>query len=728
MITVTGLVERVTYYSAKTRYTVARLRAVDSGRPITIVGTSAGLHPGEKLRVSGSWQEHPKYGQQLRIDALETCLPASVDGILAYLSSGMISGIGAKTARRLVDHFGEETFLILDTAPHRLVEATGVGKKTAARIAEAWRSHHGLRRVMSFLQEHGVMLSHASRIFDLYGDEAPELLAADPYVLASDWPGAGFVVADTIARHLGTPADAPQRIRACVGHTLERFVSDGHVYARDDELVSKCHDLFGIDPATAHNALAQLGDGGLLAMEPLDDGDVVQAVFPAWLHDAETRLANRVLMLLGIPSTIPNPGAETIRSEIVSRLAIQPSDEQLAVLETVLNHKLAIITGGPGTGKTTLIRSISELCRSLQLKLVLAAPTGRAARRLAAVTGRDAHTIHRLLGFSPHEELPEKNRDDPVAADVIIIDEASMVDTLLMHYLVEAVPLLSTLILVGDARQLPSVGPGSVLEDMITSETITTFELTEIFRQSMESAIVRNAHRVRRGLAPELPSTDLGEDADDFYFIESRYPEKAVDVIVDLCTRMIPRHFHLDPSADIQVLTPMHKGHTGTINLNRMLQSKINPAGRESTGVFVFRPGDKVIHTRNNYIKEVFNGDIGIVIDVDKNSETLTVDYEGRRVPYLFSELEELSLAYAITVHKSQGSEYPCVVVALMTQHFTMLQRNLLYTAMTRGKRLVIIVGAERALSIALENDRSGHRRSRLAERLRAPQNRAMPS
>ena len=722
MITVMGHVERVTFFSPETRYTVARLRVTDSNRPITIIGTTAGLHPGEKLKVTGSWQEHPRYGQQLKIETLETCLPASVDGISAYLASGLIAGIGPKTAKRLVDHFQENTLAVLDTAPGRLSEAPGVGEKIAGRIADAWRAHHGLRHVMTFLQDHGVTLAHASRIYDLYGDTAAECLSADPYVLADDWPGTGFVIADAIARHMGTPADDPKRIAACLNHTLERFVADGHVYVPDEELVLKCHAVFGIDPVTAHGALAQMAQNQILVIEPpVKIGDP-GAVFPVRLHEAETRLANRIKTLRGIPSSIPDPGKNFIRTQIVSRLAIQPSAEQLAVLESVLNHKVAIIAGGPGTGKTTLIRSISELCRSLKLKLALAAPTGRAARRLAAVTGREAFTVHRLLGFNPHEELPEKDRDDPVEADVIVVDEASMVDTMLMHYLAEAVPLMSTLILVGDAHQLPSVGPGNVLEDMIASQTIQTFELTEIFRQAMESAIVRNAHRVRQGQAPALPAAENGDDLGDFYFIERQHPDTAVETIVDLCTRMIPRNFNLDPAADIQVLTPMHKGQAGTINLNRVLQARLNPAAAETAGVSIFRPGDKVIHTKNNYVKEVFNGDIGIVVDVDKRAETLTVDYEGRPVPYLFSELEELLLAYAITVHKSQGSEYPCVVIALMTQHYPMLQRNLLYTAMTRGKRLVVIVGTQRALAVALENDRSGRRRSRLAIRLGAPE------
>lgn len=719
MITVTGQVERVTYYSAETRYTVARLRVDDAGRPITIVGTTAGLHPGEKLTVSGSWHDHPRYGQQLKIEHLETCLPASADGILAYLASGMIAGIGPKTARRLVDHFKEETIAVLDTAPDRLAEAPGIGEKTATKIAGAWREHHGLRRVMTFLQDHGVKLSHASRIFDLYGTDAPDFLSVDPYVLADDWPGTGFVIADTIARHMGTPADDPRRITACLGHTLERIIADGHVYATDDELAARCQRLFGIDPATTHAALVRMGERGAVVIEALSEGGLVNAVSPVHLYEAEVRLANRIRTLLTIPSSIPDPGTEAIRDEIVNRLAIRPSDEQLAVLETVLTHKVAIITGGPGTGKTTLIRAIAELCRALRLKLALAAPTGRAARRLAEVTGHEAHTVHRLLGFNPHEELPEKDRDDPVAADVIVVDEASMVDTLLMHYLADAVPAMATLILVGDAHQLPSVGPGNVLEDMIASGVITTFELTEIFRQSMESAIVRNAHRVRRGKAPQLPKTNPGEDREDFYFFEIHQPEKAVAAIVDLCTHKIPDRFNLDPASDIQVLTPMHKGVPGTINLNRVLQHRLNPATEDTPRVAQFRVGDKVIHTRNNYLKEVFNGDIGVVADVDPKTETLSVEFEGRLVSYLFSELEELALAYAITVHKAQGSEYPCVVIALMNQHYPMLQRNLLYTAMTRGKRLVVIVGTQRALAVALENDRSDRRRSRLADRLK---------
>jgi exodeoxyribonuclease V alpha subunit len=572
---------------------------------------------------------------------------------------------------------------------------------------------------MGFLQEHGVKLSYAPKIFSLYAEEALARLREDPYVLAVDWPGTGFVIADTIARHRGADLNDPLRIAACLANTVDQFVADGNVYAPEDKLISRCEKLFGIDNVSAQATLDGLQGDGTLIVESTAGGDGHRAVYPTAMHEAETALANRLRALHTVPSLVPDMDAGRIVAEIVERLSIHLSEEQAGVLAAIIHRKVAILTGGPGTGKTTLVRAITVLSEALGREVVLAAPTGRAARRLGGLTQRNAYTIHRLLGWNPVEGLLERDRDNPIEADVIIVDEASMVDLMLMHYLVEAIPMASSLILVGDIHQLPPVGPGNVLEEMMRSGVVETFSLTEVFRQAMESPIIVNAHRVRNGEIPLLPRADGADELSEFYFVEARSPDHAVDTVVELCTRLIPRHFKLDPKADIQVLTPMHKGTAGTINLNKVLQATLNPHPEgEDAGAARFHPGDKVIHLKNNYRKDVYNGDIGLVDSVDPAAGRLHVDYDGRLVEYLFEELHELSLAYAITVHKSQGSEYPCAVVLLMTQHYPMLQRNLLYSAMTRGKELVVIVGMQRALATALKNDRPARRRSRLSERL----------
>jgi exodeoxyribonuclease V alpha subunit len=522
-------------------------------------------------------------------------------------------------------------------------------------------------------------------------------------------------VADTIACNQGVPADDPRRMRACIGHLLDRAVAEGHVFVPESQLLAQSHDLFGIDAEAMTGVVDAMARDREIHVSGGDDG-TDRRLYTMALYEAEGGIARRLNAMLALPLPESDVSPEVITATVIQRLAIHLSPAQQAVIHGVLTHRVAVITGGPGTGKTTLIRSLHTVFHAVGQSVCLAAPTGRAARRLSEVTRRPAATLHKLLGYNPMEGGFEKDQDDPIDADVFIIDEASMVDTLLMAEFLKAVPLTSVLILVGDIFQLPSVGPGNVLTDIIASQRPTVYQLREVFRQDEESPIVLNAHRVRDGQWPDLEAGREGDLLAPFHFIETMRTEDVVRTIIHLCENGIPDQYGLDPVQDIQVLTPVHKGDAGTINLNQMLQKVLNPGRQKNPSGF--HPGDKVMHLRNNYSKEVFNGDIGRVTSVVVARERLTVDFDGREVVYDFSDLDELTLAYAISVHKSQGSEYPAVVLPLLTQHFVMLQRNLLYTAITRGKKLVVIVGSRRALDIALKNDRPKQRLSGLRQRL----------
>jgi exodeoxyribonuclease V alpha subunit len=537
--------------------------------------------------------------------------------------------------------------------------------------------------------------------------------------LVNDIAGVGFHFADTIAQKLGGLQSHPGRVRACIRHLMEQAANDGHTFFYGDQLLERCKQRFGIEPGAVRETVMAMSESGELIVDA-SFGDAHQtAIYLQSLHQAETGLANRLNAMLTVPVSLPDINAEQIALEVQKKLAITLSDEQLDVLEEILSHRIAVITGGPGTGKTTLIRSINAIFSALDKHVLLAAPTGRAARRLAEVSGRKAETIHRMLGYNFIENRFEKNRDNPLDTDTVIIDEASMVDTVLMFHLMQAMPITTALILVGDVFQLPAVGPGNVLFDLIESKRLPIFYLKEIFRQAHESPIVVNAHRVRRGESPALRKLDETEDISEFYFIQQHNPHKVAATIVDLCSRTIPQRFGFDSVHETQVLTPMHKGVVGTSNLNQVLQRVLNPNPVliETLGG-IFKPGDKVMHLKNNYQKEVFNGDIGTISGIDKKEEVLAVDYYGRTVDYDFTELGEISLAYAISVHKSQGSEYPAVIVPIMTQHFVLLQRNLLYTAITRAAKLVILIGTPKALAIALKNNKPRQRLTGLANRL----------
>lgn len=721
-MTLEGHLEHITYHNKENNYTVAKLSLGRARNPVTIIGHMAGVSPGQALKLEGNWQTHPKYGQQFKVQSYDVIIPATVDGIRKYLESGAIKGIGSSMADRLVAAFGTETFEIIENNPERLTEIEGIGETKADMIRIAWQDHQGIRGLMKFLQDMQVQTSLCAKIYSEYGPDAVEILSTEPYQLADDLPGVGFVVADTIARNLGLAKAEPERVRAAVLHLIYTMAEDGHTFAEEENLVARCENLFQVDHDTIHTAVDELMAANQIVAEALGPDSQTRALYLKELHQAETGLANRLKALLSVPQQPVKIDPEQIVAEVQKKLAINLSAEQLNVLEQIFSHRISIITGGPGTGKTTLLRSITAVFESLGKSVELAAPTGRAARRLADVTRRKAKTIHRLLGYSFRDGQFIRNQDNPLDADALIVDEASMVDTVLMYNFLKAVPPSAVLVLVGDVFQLPSVGPGNVLADIIQSNCMPVFYLNKIFRQDRESPIVLNAHRVRDGKTPDFDSSDRIDGHSEFYFLEQDDPQQVVSTIVQLCRQKLPQLFGIDPIHDLQVLTPMHKGLVGTINLNHVLQDALNPNPvlQESIGSS-FKINDKVMHLKNNYQKDVYNGDIGTVRHIDKKNGQLLVDYYGRTVEYNASDLDEITVAYAISVHKSQGSEYPAVIIPLLTQHYVMLQRNLLYTAMTRGKKLVILIGTRKALSIALKNDQPQQRLSRLADRLMQP-------
>ncbi len=720
--TLEGQLDHITYYNEDNHYTIARLKATDAQTCIKLVGYLAGVTVGQQLKITGVWDSHPKYGQQLKVISYSVVLPATIDGIRGYLRSGVIKGIGPKTANRLVSHFGDQTLIVIEQHSERLSEVEGIGPAKAQLISQGWQAQHAVRRLMQFLQDNGIKMAYSGKILKAYGEDAVDILRSDPFRIANDLPGIGFQIADAIALNQGLSEEDPKRIRACIINLTEQNTSEGHTFIYKKQMSERCFDMFGIDPEKMFKELAVLVEDRQLVIEPAFDDKDSQIIYPLRLYLAETAIACKLKAMRSVPVDAAYPDSERITSEVLKKLAIQLSTEQLNVLQEILTHRAAIITGGPGTGKTTLIRSVNAIFELMGKTVILAAPTGRAARRLTEITHHPAATLHKLLGFNLEEGIFERTRDNPLDADAIIVDEASMMDVILTDHLLQAVRMTSVLILVGDIFQLPSVGPGNVLADIIRSQSVRTFELTRIFRQAQESMTVINAHKVRQGqwpdVAPPFSVNESETELSDFYFIEKNNAAQVVETIVALCRQKIPDVFNLDQTRDIQVITPMHKGEVGTINLNRVLQKALNPHYSSSDAKAPFKQGDKVMHLKNNYHKDIFNGDIGVVLENDPIHKELTVDFDGRIISYEPEELEDLTLAYAITVHKSQGSEYPAVIMPLMTQHYAMLQRNLLYTAMTRGRLLVVLIGAKRALAIALNNDKPQKRFSSLAYRL----------
>ncbi len=714
-----GELERITYFNAENHYTIAKLKTSKTNSIVTIVGTMSAVKAGQFLKMEGTWEIHPKYGQQFKIRTYEETLPATIDGIKKYLKSGIVKGIGPSTADKMINYFKTEVFDIIEKYPEKLLEIDGIGEAKAASICNAWKYNHAARGLMQLLQKAGVKTSYCAKMLKQYGTDAEDVIRNDPYCLTVDIPGIGFYLADRIALNLGVSNDDPARVRACIVHVMQQFTNEGHVFAYEHQLIEHCRRLYQLEADIIEYSIETLAAGKELVVENAVDSSENRIIYLKEFHQAENGISNRLKALMSVPMTPYSIDAERISTEVQKKLAIALSEEQVDALEKILSHRVAIITGGPGTGKTTLIRSINAIFEVFGKKVLLAAPTGRAARRLSEVTRREAKTIHRLLGVNFQDGLFNKNTDNPLDADAVIIDEASMLDTLLMFHLINAIPMTAVLVLVGDVFQLPSIGPGNILSDMIKSAQAPVFYLKKIFRQAHQSPIILNAHRIRNGELPVLKSMDDSEGLSEFYFLEQGDPNKVVSAVVELCTEIIPEEFSFDPMRDVQVLTPMHKGLVGTTHLNQVLQKALNPnpVMVETTGT-TFKLGDKVMHLKNNYQKDVFNGDIGTINAIDTKEHMFSVDYYGRTVNYDFTETDEVSLAYAISVHKSQGSEYPAVIVPIMVQHYVLLQRNLLYTAITRGKNLVVIIGTKKALTIALKNDMPKKRLSGLAYRL----------
>lgn len=721
--TLEGTLEHIVYTNEDNGFSVVRLSVDNDVGEVTAVGKLLGVQPGENLRLTGRWVRDKRFGRQFEVTSYRTVQPSTVVGIERYLGSGLIPGIGPVMARRLVRAFGLETLEVIENHPERLAQVPGIGPKRREEIRKAWAEQQHIKDLMVFLQSHGVSTNLAIKIYKAYGEEALAVVRSEPFRLARDLHGVGFLTADRVASSLGLPKDSPQRLRAGVLHVLSEAGNRGHLYLPRRELERSAAELLGVEAAQLEGIIDALA-GLAVHLEPLP-GEPETAVYPAALHTAETGVAERIHALLehrARPVEIKVPAA---LRWFERRESLELAAEQRRAVEMGLTAKVLVVTGGPGTGKTTLIRGIVEILTRKELKVQLAAPTGRAAKRLSeACGGHDARTIHRLLEFDPHTGSFLRGPDRPLAGDVLILDEVSMLDVVLAHRVLEAVADEGRLILVGDVDQLPSVGPGRVLSDLIDSGAVEVVRLTEIFRQARESLIVTNAHRIRKGEMPQLaPATRAGEESPgDFFFIERHRPEKVVETVTKLVTRRIPEHFGLDPIDDIQLLTPMNRGPLGTEQLNRTLRELLNPVRsgepEVARGSRSFRIGDKVMQIRNNYELGVFNGDLGRIEAIDEEEGEVRVAFDERTVTHELASLDELTLAYAVTIHKSQGSEYPCVVLPIHSQHWVMLQRNLLYTALTRARRLAVLVGERRALGAAVRNVRTEERYSLLAERL----------
>ncbi len=718
-----GQIERVTYFNEENNYTIAKMKVPGRVELITVVGTLFSVTPGEVLKLSGYWETHPRYGEQFKVISCESVLPATVKGIEKYLGSGMIRGIGPVMAKRLVSKFGDGTLTVIEQDIERLHEVEGIGEKRIAMIKKAWEEQKDIRDVMIFLQGQGVSPAYAVKIYKQYGKDSVKIVSENPYKLAMDIFGIGFITADKIAEKIGVPRDSQVRVEAGILYTLHQLSDDGHVYYPYEPLIRKCSEILKVEESTVPYALDSIASENKVVIEEpatRNSQPVIQdvkAVYLTKFHVAELGIASRLKTLFTFPKQLRLLNIDQAIEWVQKDLKITLSVRQIEAVRDSVNTKVMVVTGGPGTGKTTIINAIIRIYGKMGQKVLLTAPTGRAAKRMTETTQYEAKTIHRLLEYSPANGSFKKNEENLLEADLIIIDETSMVDTILMYHFLKAVPPRATLILVGDVDQLPSVGAGNVLKDIIEGGSIPTVRLDEIFRQSRESMIIVNAHRVNNGQMPILNRDE--EHRQDFYFFTIEEPEIVLEKILHLCKERIPSQFGYDPVNDIQVITPMHKGVVGVSNLNYELQKELNPGTDElMRGGRVLRMRDKVMQIRNNYDKDVYNGDIGRIARIDREMQELKVDYDGRLVTYEYAELDEIMLAYAISVHKSQGSEYPVVIMPVLTQHYILLQRNLLYTGITRGKKLVILIGTKKALAIAIKNDKPQKRYTLLKDRL----------
>ena len=700
------VVERITYQNPSNGFTVLKCAAKGFNDLVTVVGSLPEINVGSVLTLTGNWKVDPKYGRQFSIDSFEETLPATVLGIEKYLGSGLVKGIGPNFAKRIVNAFGVDTLNVIEENPDKLLTVPGIGKIRVERIKKSWADQKEIKNIMIFLQGHDVSTSHATKIYKTYGNDSIKTVKENPYRLADDIWGIGFKTADTIASKLGFGHDRYERLRSGLMYTLNRLADEGHCYATREMLLKTGSELLDVKAPLLEEALDRMIREETVKTESLEDEQGIAIYLPPF-YFSETGVARRLKMIASASRKI----------RVNNELALNdfPYDPvQVLAIETAAQSKILILTGGPGTGKTTTTLGIINAYKTAGANILLAAPTGRAAKRLSETTGMEAKTIHRLLEYKPPEGY-QRNEDNPLDGDVLIVDECSMIDIMLMYNLLKAVPDAMTLIMVGDIDQLPSVGAGNVLRDVIESGAFPVIRLTKISRQAQSSRIIMNAHRINKGLMPDLSN---GKDT-DFFFIEQEDPEVAAAEIMELVKSRLPKHYRI-PSSAIQVLAPMQRGVVGAVNLNQMLQNALNPAGDGlKKGGFLFKAHDKVMQIKNDYEKEVFNGDIGEITDVNLEDRELTVNFDNRSVIYDSTELDELVLAYAATIHKSQGSEYPVVVMPILMTHYVMLQRNLVYTGVTRARKLLVIVGTKKALSMAVRNTVINKRNTLLALRIK---------
>lgn len=710
METLDGLIERITFFNPENGYTVLRLKVKGWADPVTVVGNLPELAIGESLRLHGRWGNHATYGRQFQAERCEQVLPATTEGIRRYLGSGLIKGIGPRTADKIVDTFGPETLYVIDSQPQRLREVPDIGQKRYRIITEAWQTQKAIKEVMVFLQGHGISAGLAIKVYKQYGDGAIGVVRSDPYRLARDIWGIGFKTADKIARALGLPPDAPSRLEAGLVFVVSELADDGHTFAPQSELLNQASALLEVPAEALRPALSRLISNERLRRDKVAEHDAIY--LPPFLH-AEAWLAMQLKRLMNTPARPMQLSLTRFNADL--------SPEQMSAVHMAMESKVSILTGGPGTGKTTTLRALILALEMTGRRYALASPTGRAAKRLSQATGREAKTIHRLLGYSP-DGTYKHNEDNPLEIDMLVVDETSMLDLVLAYHLLKAVPAAARVLLVGDVDQLPSVGAGDVLRDIIRSERVPVTRLTSIFRQAEGSGIIQNAHRIIHGQMP-IFNKNVAEGG-DFFLFEQEEEAEVAKWVVEVVSNRVPARFGLDPLREVIVLSPMYRGSAGVGALNENLQAVLNPAApgkaEKTIGGRTFRVGDRVMQLRNNYNHDVYNGDIGQVTGIDLEMQRLEVNFEGTWVEYDWTELDEITHAYAASVHKVQGSEYPAIVLALLPRHYMLLQRNLLYTAVTRAQKLCVIVGSRRAIAMAVNNDKVAQRWSGLEERLKA--------
>ena len=707
-----GTIERVTYHNADNGFCVIRVKVKGHKDLVTVTGNVPSISAGEYIKCSGIWHNDRNHGKQFKADFLKSLPPETLEGIERYLGSGLIKGIGAHFAKRLVSAFGDKVFEVIENKPDLLSTVEGIGKIRAQSICSNWQDQKIIREIMVFLQSHGVGTTRATRIYKTYGEKAIEVVSQNPYQLAKDIRGIGFVSADMIAGNLGIAKDSLVRARAGVAHVLLEATSDGHCGLPKEILVQNSAKLLEIEKDLIELAIAEELKLKSLVLDTLNN---IDTVFLTSYYVYEKNIAKILLNLAKSPVSWGKTDTTTIIPSVEEELNITLAESQKLAIDKALDNRLMVITGGPGTGKTTLVNSLLKTLAAKKLNIKLCAPTGRAAKRLSESTGLEATTIHRLLEIDPAYGGFKRNEESPLSCDYLVIDETSMVDVPLFYSLLKALPLHSALLLVGDVDQLPSVGAGQVLKDIISSKVISTVQLTEIFRQAATSNIITNAHRINHGI---LPNMQITREESDFYFVEAEHGNDIINKIITMVKERIPKKFNLNPVQDIQLLCPMQRGGAGARSLNIELQKVLNPNHTEGIVKFgqIFAIGDKIMQTENNYDKEVYNGDIGIIKAINEQDQEIIINFYNRDVNYDYTDLDQITLAYATTIHKSQGSEYPAVIIPITMQSYMMLRRNLIYTAITRGKKLVVIIGQKKALAMAVKDTTSSHRYSKLRE------------